>query len=161
MMAYWRRPRSSSCASKVPIQPRSLFSDSLVPSVFSITFHVTNNGVAASLSSFRTRLLDEKKLLLLLLLLVAELASLTPLGVEFVLWTLTVLLLAGEGAIRRETAAGRYGDPPAPWSWAVSSSGALGSGADESALYCFQSSSTCRKFSAVRFSRFADNVSKQ
>ena len=37
----------------------------------------------------------------------AELASLAPLGVELVLWTLDELLLAGEGARRREMAAGR------------------------------------------------------
>jgi len=42
-----------------------------------------------------------------------------------------------------------------------SSSGALGSAALASALYCFQSCSTWRSVSGVRFSSFAASVSKQ
>lgn len=149
------------------MQPRNLFSDNLVPLVRSTTFHVTNSGVAVSLSSLRARLPSEKKLLRLLLLLVAELNTLTPLGVELVLCTLDELLLAGEGARRRETAAGRYGDAPAAAvalmssSWARSSSGASGSSASGTVLYLSHSSLTCRRLRAGRFSRFADSVSKQ
>lgn len=101
--AYCLNPLSTSLGSNVPMQPLSLFSANGVPFGFVTTFHVTNSGVAVSLVSFAR----EKKLLRLLLLLVAELASLAPLGVELVLWTLDELLLAGEGASRREMAAGR------------------------------------------------------
>lgn len=147
------------------MQPRRRFSESFVPFDFATVFHVTKSGVAVGLSSLRAR---EKRLLRLLLLLVAELASLAPLGVEMVLCTLDELVVAGEGARSRETAAGRYGDPSgavgavsASTSSASSAPGALGSEAEGSALYFFHSSSTCCRFRASRFSRSAESASKQ
>jgi hypothetical protein len=89
----------------VPIQPRSLFSPSLVT-----TFHVTNRGLGSptlAFSSFFKRLPSEKILLRLLLLLVAELASLIPLGVELTLGTLDEFDVEGGDARSRDTAAGR------------------------------------------------------
>lgn len=75
-------------------------------------FHVTNSGLSSSTLSFSAPLSlfpsDESTLLPLLFLLVAELASLTALGVELVvLCTLDELVVDGEGASSRDTAAGR------------------------------------------------------
>lgn len=156
------------------MHPRSRFSPLL-----EITFHVTKSGLPSSARSFSASLCNlfpsEKKLLRLLLLLVAELASLTPLGVELVLCTLLELALCGEGARSLDIAAGRYEDAFAVAAvggefsskssesegGSKSSSGAFGSAAVGSALYLFQRSSHWRRLSGGRFSRLAESVSKQ
>lgn len=135
-----------------------------------MTFQVTNNGLPASalaLSSPLDLFPSEKKLLRLLLLLVAELDSLTPLGEELVLCTLDELALPGEGARRRDIAAGRYGESFAVVAGAAFSSisseseGSRTSGTLGSALNLFHRSSTSRRLSGGRFSRLAERDSKQ
>lgn len=162
MRAYCARPRSSSCASNVPMQPRSRFSLSGVPFGRAIVFHVTKSGVAVCAC-----LGADTRLVRLLLLLVAELAELGPLGVDEVLCTLEELVLAGEGARRRDMAAGRWGAFAERGSSVEASSAvaSLESSSSFAALgsdvYFAQRSSTCWRVRALRFSSSADSVSKQ
>lgn len=138
-------------------------------------FHVTKSGcsaVSTGAFSFRNLFPREKKLLLLELLLVAELASLTALlGVDTVLWTEEELVVEGEGARRRDIAAGRWfsavtvpevdctsssSESEGSRSASISTSSSVGS-----ALYCFQKTSTWWRDRGARFSRLADRDSKQ
>ena len=116
-------------------------------------FHVTNSGCSSDLRGL------EKRLLRLEFLLVALLASLTP-GVELALCTLEELVVDGEGAKRREIAAGLYEVSVAAGS-ASSSPSASSVVVVGSALYFSQRSSTWCSGNGDLFSRLATRLSKQ
>lgn len=118
------------------MQPRSRLSPLLVT-----VFQVTKSGLSST---------DE-------VMLVALLASLIPLGVEPALCTLEELPVAGDGAIRRDMAAGLYaGSVDSLSSGACSGSVVVGS-----SVYFAHSVSTSRRERFDRFSRLAARLSKQ
>lgn len=109
-----------------------------------IVFHVTNRGCASVVEQ----------------MLVALLASLTPLGVDPALCRLEVLPVAGDGATRRDMAAGLYAGSAALGK-PLSSGTCSGSVVVGSSVYFDHNASISRRERAGRFSRSAVRLSKQ
>jgi hypothetical protein len=106
------------------------------------TFHVTNSGESST---------DD-------CMLVALLASLMPLGVELALCRLEELPVDGEGARRRDIAAGFA---PGGERASMSEGTSRGSVVVGSSVYLDQRASTSGRVRPRRFSRLAVRLSKQ
>jgi hypothetical protein len=89
---------------------------------------------------------------------VALLASLMPLGVELALWRLEELPVEGEGARRRDIAAGFA---PGGERASTSAGTSRGSVVMGSSVYLDQRASTSGRERPRRFSRLAERLSKQ
>lgn len=124
------------------MHPRSRLSPLLVT-----VFQVTKSGLSST---------DD-------VMLVALLAELTPLGVELVLCTLDELPVAGDGALRRDIAAGLYAGSAALGGdrESLSSGTCSGSVVVGSSVYFAHNVSTSRRERLGRFSRLAARLSKQ